>query len=110
MALWIRGGTVVNADRSFRADVLCDQGRIVAADQAQAVTILVTPRPSAGALSDAASKPPFIAGPHAWREYARKLGIDHALFVDATGKVSVTRALSQRLQFAEGVVPAEVVE
>ncbi len=30
MALWIRGGTVVNADRSFRADVLCDQGRIVA--------------------------------------------------------------------------------
>ena len=80
------------------------------ADQAQAVTILVTPRPNAGALSDAASKPPFIAGPHAWREYARKLGIDHALFVDATGKVSVTRALSQRLQFAEGVVPAEVVE
>jgi dihydropyrimidinase len=30
MALIIRGGTVVNADRSFRADVLCDKGRIVA--------------------------------------------------------------------------------
>jgi dihydropyrimidinase len=30
MALIIRGGTVVNADRSFRADVLCDKGKIVA--------------------------------------------------------------------------------
>ena len=30
MALIIRGGTVVNADRSFRADVLCDNGKIVA--------------------------------------------------------------------------------
>jgi dihydropyrimidinase len=30
MALIIRGGTVVNADRSFRADVLTDKGKIVA--------------------------------------------------------------------------------
>jgi dihydropyrimidinase len=30
MALIIRGGTVVNADRSFRADVLCDKDKIVA--------------------------------------------------------------------------------
>ena len=30
MALLIRGGTVVNADRSFRADVLCDAGVIKA--------------------------------------------------------------------------------
>jgi dihydropyrimidinase len=30
MALIIRGGTVVNADRSFRADVLSDRGKIVA--------------------------------------------------------------------------------
>jgi len=29
MSVLIRGGTVVNADRSFRADVLCDDGRIV---------------------------------------------------------------------------------
>ena len=27
-ALFIRGGTVVNADRQFRADVLCVDGRI----------------------------------------------------------------------------------
>ncbi|MGH8859489.1 MAG: dihydropyrimidinase, partial [Polaromonas sp.] len=27
-SLLIRGGTVVNADRAFRADVLCQDGRI----------------------------------------------------------------------------------
>ncbi len=30
MAVLVRGGTVVNADRSFRADVLCEGGKIVA--------------------------------------------------------------------------------
>ena len=29
MSVFIRGGTVVNSDRSFRADVLCDGGKIV---------------------------------------------------------------------------------
>jgi dihydropyrimidinase len=29
MSLLVRGGTVVNADRSVRADVLCDEGKIV---------------------------------------------------------------------------------
>ena len=30
MSVVVRGGTVVNADRSFRADVLCEDGKIVA--------------------------------------------------------------------------------
>ena len=30
MTTIIRGGTVVNADRAFRADVLCDGGKVVA--------------------------------------------------------------------------------
>ncbi|MFZ6848286.1 dihydropyrimidinase [Undibacterium sp. RuRC25W] len=30
MSLLIRGGTVVNADREFLADVLCDEGKIIA--------------------------------------------------------------------------------
>ena len=29
-AVLIRGGTVVNADRAFRSDVLCQSGRITA--------------------------------------------------------------------------------
>jgi thiamine biosynthesis lipoprotein len=80
------------------------------ADQSQAVTVLVTPRARAGALSDAASKPLFIGGPQRWRESARKLGIDRALFIDAAGRISVTRALRDRLRFADGVAAAAVVE
>ena len=34
-SLWIRGGTVVNADRAFRADVLTRDGKIVAVTDAQ---------------------------------------------------------------------------
>jgi len=30
MSILIRGGTIVNADREYRSDVLCDGGRIVA--------------------------------------------------------------------------------
>ena len=30
MSILIRGGTVVNADREFTADVLCDNGKIIA--------------------------------------------------------------------------------
>src|SRR5665213_2870206 len=30
MTTIVRGGTVVNADRSFRADVLCHEGKIIA--------------------------------------------------------------------------------
>ena len=30
MTVLLKGGTVVNADQSLRADVLCDEGKIVA--------------------------------------------------------------------------------
>ena len=30
MSILIRGGVVVNADREFRADVLCEDGKIIA--------------------------------------------------------------------------------
>ena len=36
-SLWIRGGTVVNADRAFRADVLCQGGRIMAVGEGLSV-------------------------------------------------------------------------
>jgi thiamine biosynthesis lipoprotein len=80
------------------------------AEGTQAVTVLVTPRPSAGALSDAASKPLFITGAGGWREFARKLGIDHALRVDASGSITVTKALHGRLGFTQGTKPVEVIE
>jgi thiamine biosynthesis lipoprotein len=76
----------------------------------QAVTVLVTPRERAGTLSDAASKPLFVTGAAGWRESARKLGIDHVLRVDASGRIAVTRALLGRLEFVESTAPDEVIE
>jgi len=64
----------------------------------RSVTVVVPPRPGAGALSDAASKPLFIAGPLGWGEAAGKLGITQALLVDDEGQLQVTPALAQRLQ------------
>lgn len=64
----------------------------------RSVTVVVSPRPGAGALSDAASKPLFIAGASGWREAAEKLGITRALLVDDEGRLHVTPELAQRLQ------------
>ena len=64
----------------------------------QSLTVLITPRPHAGTLSDAPSKPPYLAADH-WREHTRRFGIEHALRVAADGRVEVTRALRARLQF-----------
>src|SRR5574337_1422113 len=75
----------------------------------EAVTILVTPRPKAGTLSDAASKPAFLAGGR-WREYLARYGIDQALRVDAAGHIQVTRALRARLQFLGDNKPDQVVD
>ncbi len=64
----------------------------------QAVTVLVSPRPAAGMLSDVASKPLFIVGPE-WREAARKMEVDQVLRVDSNGRVQVTKKLNERLEF-----------
>lgn len=66
------------------------------ADQAQAVTV-VTRGAHAGVMSDVASKPLFVAGPGEWQRLAQKMGIQEALFIDAQGRIAVTRALQARL-------------
>lgn len=69
----------------------------------QALTVLIPPRPGhAGTLSDAATKPLFIAGAN-WPAFAGKLGVDHVLRVDAEGKISVSPKMRERLEFMDGV-------
>jgi thiamine biosynthesis lipoprotein len=65
----------------------------------QALTVLISPRPGAGTLSDMASKPLFIAGEQ-WPKLAGKLGVDQVLRVDAAGNVEISAALRERLEFA----------
>jgi thiamine biosynthesis lipoprotein len=79
------------------------------ANASQSLTVLVTPREAAGTLSDAASKPAFIAGDR-WREYTARYGIEHALRVAADGRIEVTKALRARLQFPPGAAPVTVVD
>lgn len=78
------------------------------ADHTQAVTVLMPPGPRAGTLSDANSKPIFIAGPEHWRELARQLDTGLVLRVDRSGQIFVTEALRQRLEFT-GKMPEMTV-
>ncbi|MBN8443212.1 MAG: FAD:protein FMN transferase [Thauera sp.] len=80
------------------------------------LTVLVTPasitgamaQESVGTLSDAASKPAFIAGDD-WRAMTRRFKVEHALRVAEDGSVEVTKALRARLQFS-GDTKAAVVD
>lgn len=67
--------------------------------QSESVTVLVKPGPHAGALSDGASKAPFVAGPAAALSLARKTGVNALLMVDARGKVWVSGAMAGRVHF-----------
>lgn len=75
------------------------------ADQTQAVTVLIPAGAKAGTLSDASSKPIFIAGPDGWRAMAKQLEIGLVLRVDRSDRIFVTEALRQRLEFI-GQAPA----
>lgn len=63
----------------------------------QSVTVLVSAQAGAGALSDAASKPIFIAGIGRWKEAAAQMGISSAILVDFEGRIHITPELKARL-------------
>ncbi|MEQ1913539.1 MAG: FAD:protein FMN transferase [Sideroxydans sp.] len=66
----------------------------------QAVTI-ITQGEHAGLLSDASSKPLFIAGMANWRAAAEKMHIENALLIDAQGVVHLTPTMQKRLEFVD---------
>ena len=67
----------------------------------QAVTVLIPKRGNAGVLSDAASKPAFIAGKSGWLEAARKMGAQQAMLIDDRGEIYLTPAMKKRITFLE---------
>ena len=67
----------------------------------EALTVLVTRRPAAGTLSDAASKPLFIAGKR-WPELAARFAVDEVLRVDRDGRITVSASLHRRLDYVGG--------
>lgn len=75
----------------------------------QAVTVLMPPGPRAGALSDALSKPIFIAGRQRWAEMAAQVGAEFVLRVDASGAIELTDAMAKRIEFSEPKPKTRVV-
>jgi FAD:protein FMN transferase len=73
----------------------------------QAVTIL-THATRAGVLSDAASKPLFIAGARGWRAAATQMGLSEAMLVDGQGHIHLTAGLQKRLEFTDKNLHPEV--
>jgi len=73
----------------------------------QAVTIL-THGTRAGVLSDAASKPLFIAGTGGWRAAAVQMNLPEAMLVDAQGNIHLTAGLQKRLEFTDKSIPPQV--
>jgi thiamine biosynthesis lipoprotein len=67
----------------------------------QAVTVLIPPQPHAGALSDVASKPIFIAAESDKVKAAANLGISHFLVIDANSNVLITQAMAEKLNWSD---------
>ena len=99
-------GTSGDYQRFFELDGkrychLLDPREGVPVTHTQALSVLITSRSAAGTLSDAASKPLFIAG-SSWPAMAKKLAVEQVLRIDAEGHVQVSAALHRRLEFTGG--------
>lgn len=71
----------------------------------QAATVL-TRGARAGILSDATSKPLFIAGTNGWRAAALQMNLPEAMLVDDMGNIHLTAELQKRLEFTDkGIHP-----
>jgi len=73
----------------------------------QAVTVL-TSGARAGVLSDAVSKPLFIAGARGWRAAAAQMNLPGAMLVDGQGNIHLTAALQKRLEFADKYIRPQI--
>ncbi|MTW22512.1 FAD:protein FMN transferase [Allochromatium palmeri] len=58
----------------------------------------------------AAARALFIAGPAAWPRVAGRLGVQHALLVDAEGRLHMTPAMAERLELVDAEESVEIAE
>ena len=79
---------------------LIDPGSGYPVQGVEAVTVL-TQGARAGVLSDADSKPLFVAGVQKWREAAKWMDLTDAMLVDGNGGVHITSGLRKRLEFSD---------
>jgi len=71
-----------------------------------AKSLVMTRGTRAGVLSDATSKPLFIAGAGGWRAAALQMNLPEAMLVDGMGNIHLTAELQKRLEFTDkGIHP-----
>lgn len=75
------------------------------AQDSQSVTVIH----SDAGLADAAATALFIAGPSQWQSIAKSLGVDKVMLIDKNGKVYLTKAMAERLEFKIKPVDKEIV-
>ena len=74
----------------------------------QAATVL-THGSRAGVLSDAVSKPLFVAGTGGWHAAATRMNLSGAMLVDGQGNIHITAGLQKRLEFTDKSMHVEML-
>ncbi len=72
----------------------------------QSVTVLIPPQTDAGVLSDVASKPIFISPPALQNQMARRMGVENYMLIDASGQITASRAMAERLTWIDAEAKA----
>lgn len=75
----------------------------------QAVTVLIPPGDKAGVMSDAASKPVFIAGLHGARRTIEAMGVQDVMMIDAKGNIFLTAGMAKRIHWVEQNVAPKII-
>ena len=75
----------------------------------RSVTVLVPPRPQAGILSDATSKPVFIAAPQNRLATAQAMGIADFMLIDGQGQIFASADMAPRLHWEIADVSPQIL-
>jgi thiamine biosynthesis lipoprotein len=62
-----------------------------------------------GALADVAATALMIAGPSAWQQIAKKMGIHYVMLIDKAGTVTMNSAMAKRVRFQPPKQPTTVI-
>lgn len=79
------------------------------AQDTRSVTVLVPPGPHAGVLSDAASKPIFIAEPQRRLALAQAMGIADFMLIDGQGRAFASTGMAQRLHWEKADAAPQIL-
>ena len=77
--------------------------------ETRSVTVLVPPGPQAGTLSDAASKPVFIAAPERRMQQAQAMGIRDFMLIDGQGRIFASADMAPRLHWEIADVSPQIL-